>query len=294
MVNLRSFRRGRLAWPLPLLLAACSSVPAGFDTPECVLHDPDADVYLVSNIHGAPLAKDGNGYIARVAPDRRSMERYWIQGGKNGVTLHAPKGMALAGDLLWVADIDVLRAFDRRTGAPVREVAIPGATFLNDVSADKDGTVFCSDSGLDASFGPTGTDAIWRVPPGGPAVVLAKGVELGQPNGIVARDGGVYAVSWRDGKFFQIDRRGVRLDLAQAPTDQLDGLVRVESAVAGEAPVWYATSWTGKCVYRFDVGGGVVPLPHSLEQPADCGFDGKRRLLLVPRFGGNSLELLPL
>ncbi len=296
MVISRRFRRGR-AWPFAALLAACSTsptVPAGFDTPESVLHDAAADVYLVSNIHGEPVAKDGNGYIARVASDRTTMERYWIQGGKNGVTLHAPKGMAIAGDVLWVADIDTLRAFDRRTGAPLREVVIPGATFLNDVSADADGVVFCSDTGVDASFAPTGTDAIWKVGADGAPVALAKGTDLGQPNGIVARDGGVYAVSWRDGTFYQIDRRGMRLDLAKAPAAQLDGLVRVEAAERGVAPTWYATSWAGKCVYRFDVAGGIHTLPRTFEQPADCGFDAGRRLLLVPLFGTNQLELIHL
>ncbi|HEB52872.1 MAG TPA: hypothetical protein ENI87_06430, partial [bacterium] len=86
-------------------------------TPESVLYDPASDVWLVSNIAGEPLAKDGNGFIARVSPDDGSA-RAWIEGGRNGVTLHAPKGMALLGDDLWVADIDVVRRFDRRSGAP--------------------------------------------------------------------------------------------------------------------------------------------------------------------------------
>jgi len=46
-----------------LWTAACSGEPPGFDTPESAVHDPVADVYLVSNVNGAPLAKDGNGYI---------------------------------------------------------------------------------------------------------------------------------------------------------------------------------------------------------------------------------------
>lgn len=281
---------------LALVLAAsgCSAPDAGFDTPECVLHDPDADVYLVSNVHGAPLAKDGNGYIARVRPDG-SMERHWIRGGANGVTLHAPKGMAIAGELLWVADIDVVRAFDRRSGAPVREVPIPGASFLNDVSADPEGVVYCTDSGLDAAFAPTGTDAIWRVTGDGAPAVVVKGPELGQPNGLVARGGGdLYVVSWRDGTFFQIDRRGTRLELGRAPAAMLDGLVRVESRDPALAPAWYATSWAGKCIYRFDVRGGVTRLPRELDQPADLGHDRERGRLLVPLFGANRIELLPL
>ncbi len=282
----------RVATAAAMLVAACGGEAPGFDTPECALHDPVADVYLVSNIHGEPLAKDGNGYIARVEPDG-PMQRHWIQGGVGGVTLHAPKGMAIAGDTLWVADIDVLRKFDRRSGAPLGEVVIPGATFLNDVSAAPDGTVYCTDSGLDAQFAPTGTDAIWRVRSDGAASPLVKTPDLGQPNGLVARDAGVYVVSWRDGTFFQIDYSGKRTDLAKAPEAQLDGLVRIEPAArTGGAAGWFATSWQGRCIYRFDTSGTCTALPLELDQPADCGFDEQRRRLLVPLFGRNRLELL--
>ena len=36
----------------------------GFKTPESVKWDSTQDVYFVSNINGAPNAKDGNGYIS--------------------------------------------------------------------------------------------------------------------------------------------------------------------------------------------------------------------------------------
>lgn len=278
-----------LAWLLAF--AACGvGDPIGFDTPESVLHDARDDVYLISNIHGAPLAKDNNGYIARLLPEG-PFERHWIQGGRDGVTLHAPKGMALAGDDLWVADIDVLRRFNRVTGAPLGEVAIPGATFLNDVDVLPDGTVYCTDSGLDASFAPTGTDAIWTI--GGDLVPkpLLRGKELGQPTCLVARETGVYVVSWRDGTFFQVDKQGRRTDLGKAPSAQLDGLVRVEGA---DGVAFLATSWAGKCVYRFSLQGACTALPVELEQPADCSFDEQRGLLLVPLFGKNSIERLKL
>jgi hypothetical protein len=35
------------------------------------------------------------------------------------VTLHAPRGMSIVGDTLWVADADAVRGFDRRSGAPL-------------------------------------------------------------------------------------------------------------------------------------------------------------------------------
>jgi sugar lactone lactonase YvrE len=282
---------------LALFVAACATEPPGFDTPESALHDPVADVYLVSNIHGKPLERDNNGYIARVRPDG-GMQRYWVQGGKGGVTLHAPKGMALAGDVLWVADIDTVRRFDRTSGRPLGETKVPGASFLNDLAIGPDGTVWVTDMGVDATFAPTGTDAIWRVSGDGAPVALVRGPELGLPNGLVATQNALYVVNWRDGTFFQVDYRGVRTDLAKAPAAQLDGLVRVElPAAAGQAAqpaYWLATSWAGKCVVRFDATGGVSTLPLPLEQPADCGLDAVRRRLLVPLFGSNRLELLPL
>src|SRR6185503_17852593 len=92
---------------------------AGFSTPESVLHDSVQDIYLVSNINGSPTAKDNNGFISRVRPDGAIENLNFIEGGRAGVTLNAPKGLAVTGDTLWVADIDVVRAFNARTGAPI-------------------------------------------------------------------------------------------------------------------------------------------------------------------------------
>lgn len=276
---------------LAALVGCGRGAPESFDTPESVVHDVADDVYLVSNIHGGPLAKDNNGYIARIDPISGAGERYWIQGGRDGVTLHAPKGMALVGDVLWVADIDVVRKFDRKSGRPVGELAIPGAGFLNDVAADAAGTVFVTDTGLDAAFAASGTDAIWRIKDG-VLTALAKGPELGQPNGIVAKDGGCYVVSWADGSFYQVDGGGRRTPLAKAPSGGLDGLVRV--VAADGAVAYYATSWQSKGVVRFDVTGGCTVLPTTLEQPADCGYDAVRRLLVIPLFGENRIASIRL
>ncbi len=135
-------------------------------TPESVLYDDANDVYIVSNINGKPLDADNNGYIAKLSPDGKVATAKWIEGGKNKVTLNAPKGLAIIADTLYVADLDTVRMFDRKTGAPTGEVKVPGATFLNDLAATTDGRVLVSDSGLKASakgFDPTGTDAVYAI-----------------------------------------------------------------------------------------------------------------------------------
>ena len=50
----------------------------GFDTPESVFYDAEADVYLIANINGSPSAKDGNGFISRVSPVGDLIDLKWI------------------------------------------------------------------------------------------------------------------------------------------------------------------------------------------------------------------------
>jgi hypothetical protein len=80
----------------------------GWQTPESVLYDAESDVYLVSNINGTPLEADDNGFISKVTPDGKITELKWIDGAKDTIKLNAPKGMAISGGVLYVADIDTL------------------------------------------------------------------------------------------------------------------------------------------------------------------------------------------
>ena len=72
-------------------------------------------VYFVANINGSPLGKDGNGFISRLTRDGKVDSLKFIAGGRGGAVLNAPKGMAISGDTLWVADIDAARAFHKRS-----------------------------------------------------------------------------------------------------------------------------------------------------------------------------------
>src|SRR5262249_52756837 len=82
---------------------------AGFKTPESVLYDPEQDLYLVSNINGKPIDADSNGFISKVSPEGKVVELMWIDGSKKTSSLNAPKGLAISGNLLYVADITFVR-----------------------------------------------------------------------------------------------------------------------------------------------------------------------------------------
>lgn len=262
----------------------------GFMTPESVLHDATADVYLVSNINGAPLEADGNGFISRVSPDGEVVDLKWIDGETEIVTLNAPKGMAIDGELLYVADIDCVRMFDVMTGVPQGEVCIDGATFLNDVATHPAGGVLVTDSGLDANFGGTGADALYHVAGGDYRPVLAD-PSLGAPNGVAVHDGDIYMVTFMSGRVLNVAGEGESVEAAEVLAvdgGQLDGLVFLDD---GRALV---SNWATSCVHLLDTDGTLsCPMP-GLDAPADIGVDRTRGHVLIPLFNENSVVFIPL
>jgi glucose/arabinose dehydrogenase len=108
--------------------------------PESAALSADRSFLFVSNVNGEGDVKDGNGFISRVSSDGRLLEREWATG------LNGPKGVALHNGLLYVSDIDRVVVIDASSGTAVREVEIPGARFLNDLTVLRDGLVLVSDS----------------------------------------------------------------------------------------------------------------------------------------------------
>ncbi len=258
----------------------------GLQTPESMLHDPVADVYLVSNINGSPLEKDDNGFISRLAPSGEVLALKWIDGASDAVTLHAPKGMALKGDTLFVADIDEVRLFHRGTGSPLGSRPVAGSTFLNDVTVGPDGTVYVTDSGLRAGeqgLTPSGTDAVYRFDATGQEIAVVRDTALGRPNGIVADDTALTVVTFGSGEIYRLDpASGARLEtLPRAPAGQLDGVVRLTDGSL------LVSSWECQCVYQVHLGGHYMPAVDSVPAPADIGFDARRNRVLIPLFTEN-------
>ncbi|MGL5809616.1 MAG: SMP-30/gluconolactonase/LRE family protein, partial [Nocardioides sp.] len=250
--NATSIYRGARALGIAALVATACVPPAmasgeepeappaaitvvGFDAPESVVHDPRTDTYLVSNIGGAlpraATAEDGNGFISTIAPDGTVLDRAWIGLGRDGVTLNAPKGLALSGGSLYVADIDVVHRFDRRTGSLIQTIGVPGAVFLNDVARAPGGGVFVSDTAFvlnadGTALVPGEGDAIYRIGRDGDLSTVAEGPELDSPNGLtVDRRGRLLGVSVdTSNEVYTIDGAGDRQSVRATPVGQLDGL----------------------------------------------------------------------
>lgn len=273
----------------PAAPAAVFRITDGIATPESVLYDEANDRYLVSNINGSPDGVDDNGYISEISPEGKVVNAKFIAGGVGKVKLDAPKGTGISGGVLYVADITSVRLFDLKTGAPKGEVKIPGATFLNDIAVAKDGRVFVSDSGMKtgpSGFEPTGTDAVYAIDKG-KLKTIAKSKDLLGPNGLLATEKGLLAVTFNGDELYRLDEKGIKQDTSKVTEGGLDGIIQVGDSL-------YVSSWKGAAIYRGALGGKFELALGDLKGAADIGFDSKRKRILVPRFLDNAVEVYDL
>lgn len=260
---------------------------------EAVRYDPELDVWYVSSFgpgQPAPLGKDNNGSIGRYKADGSPDSVNFIAGGRGGAVLNAPKGIAIKGDTLWVVDIDVLRGFNRRTGAPVATIKVPGAKFLNDIAVGPDGALYLTDSGLGpdpkTGMGHTGPDRIYRIGADRKPTVALEDSSLAAPNGI----------TWDSaGRSFVIVPFFGQQMVRWAPGDSaLQPLARGKGQQDGVEPIGngrlLVTSWADSSLNVVD-GGRVTRVAGGVPSPADIGWDAKRRQAAVPLLMQGRVEI---
>lgn len=241
----------------------------GLDGPEAVRFDPDQDVWLVSSFGpGSGDQRDGDGYLSRVSADG-TVETLRFATGTTEAPLHMPRGMFITGDTLWVADVDGVHGFDRRSGAhlPFVDFSAHAPGFLNDIAAGPDGALYVTD---------TGSSRVYRLA-GREVTVAADDPRLGPPNGItwdasaerfvLAPWGGEPTVrTWSPG--------GTVEDLITTTAGFMDGVEVVDGRVI-------VASQADSSLHVLEDGTDRV-LIRVAGEPADIGVDRERRRVAVP------------
>src|SRR5205814_3706775 len=112
-----------------------------------------------------------------------------------------------------------------RTGAPRGDIPVPGSTFLNDLTTAPDGRIYLTDAGPpQGEFDAAGTEAVYVIK-GNRARVLAKGGDLGRPDGLAWSDDGLVVCPFGAAEIYRLDARGRRQDVTKLPAGGLAGIV---------------------------------------------------------------------
>jgi hypothetical protein len=289
--------------------AAVWTVSADMAAPESAFYDATSNSIFVSSINGDVGAKDGNGYISRLAPDGRVVNAKWATG------LNAPKGLRSAGGTLWVADIDEVVAIEISSGRITSRVKIEGAQFLNDLATAPDGTVYVSDSqafrvysvkdgkatvfveGEDAVETPNGVlvdgnrlivGSMGRGAFGPPPNQTPQGAQGGRgapdaPAAPAAQAGRGRGGAPAGGRLFAFDlRTKARTVITPEPIGGIDG---IESDGRGG---YLVTDVFGSRLLHVTPSGAARPILQFTTAGADLGYIAARQIAVVPYLFGNS------
>jgi sugar lactone lactonase YvrE len=261
----------------------------GLDAPEAARWDPELKFWWVANINGTPGAKDNNGYLSRVSAEGRVDSLKFVAGGRNKVTLNAPKGMAIVADTLWVADIDAVRGFNRHTGAAVASIRVPGAVFLNDISVGPEG-LYVTDTGVrfgaDGTVSHPGPDAVYRIA-GRTVSTVVKFEGQPGPNGITwdSAGGRFVIVPFGDKSISSwVPGDSTPQKIGEGPGMQ-DG---VEEFGGGR---FLVTAWADSSLSVLSEGK-LTKLAGNLAGPADLGYDAASGRVAVPQLTENKMQIL--
>jgi sugar lactone lactonase YvrE len=259
----------------------------GLQGPESARYDKDLDVWFVSNVNGPPAKKDNNGFISRLRPDGAIYNLKFIEGGKKGVTLHAPKGLAISGDTLWVADIDFARAFNKRTGEVIANVNAR-ARFLNGAAVGPYGAIYMTDTGVlfdnKGAVSHPGPDQVFHVTRAGATAALTS-PKLEGPNGIAwdPRQKRFVIVSFLGKGIYGWKPGQTELESLGSGPGQQDGVVALPD---GRLVV---TSWADSSLFLLEKGRSRK-VASGIASPADIDFEEKDSRVAVPQLMENKVQ----
>ncbi len=275
---------------LGLTLPSDAAQITGLESPNSFVGDPLGKEYFISNINGEPEARDNNGFITKLDSEGKVTSLKFIQGGVADVSLHAPKGLALVGQVLYIADLDQLKGFDKTTGKLRVIVSFPEATSrrsvsLTDVVAGPGGVLYASDQAA---------NTIYRIDSATNHQVslLVHDDRLDGPAGVAVhpKTNHLIAVSWNKGKILEITPEGQLTELESNGffTGRFQNLIGVDFDRWGNM---YVSDFTTGKIWRMTKEHRFQVIAEFLPAPADISIDRVNNLILVPYHYAHTAEM---
>lgn len=249
--------------------------PPMFLTSESAVFDQERNVLYVSSFDNEFAQRsEATGFISRVSPEGVVLEREWVSG------LHAPTGVAVWSDTLYVVERRHLTAIDILSASVLHRWPIPGVEFPNDLAVGPDGSVYITDTRTSNWE----DSRIYRFKQGQFEVFANEGIS--RANGLCVHKDQLLVGSSGDGYLKRVDLQSRKVTpVISLGAGIIDG-IRVD-----EQGNYLVSHWEGQ-VYRISAGGEVVQVLDT--QPfgrntADFEYLPDRRLLVIPTFLANGL-----
>lgn len=248
---------------------------------ESCTFDPARNLILAMNSGVSETMQPNDGYVSLINPDGTVHTAKWIGATRDGLTLNQPLGSAIAGGVLYAADIDTVRMFDLATGEPKGAVTVPGATALNGIAVAADGTVYVSNTRTEFR--------VYRITPQGEVSVFAEGTPLAAPNGVAMDpDGNVVVVNIGDNAVLTFNPAGELIRTERAAEGGSDGLVIMADGTK------YVSSVRFGSVSRIRPGAEAEVIAAGIPSAASMCYDSVQNQLVIPMNNNNALGFLPL
>lgn len=259
---------------------------ANLHFPQNIIAD-NGEVYYISNANGDPGTRENKGFISKADAEGKITALHFIQGGQESVTLNSPKEMSIIGPILYVADLDVVRGFDKTTGHSLVTINFSQfhAQSLTGLTADSHGYLYASDAD---------TNTIFRIDPAQNHVITQffQDAKLSHPHGLAVhpRNGHLVGVGWDDGKVFEIDKKGILHELFVSSFFS-GGFHNLDGIDFDQYGTMYLSDLTAGKVWRIRANLKKEAIAEFLLSPSGIGVDRINHLILVPYLYAKGAEI---
>ena len=269
----------------PLDMSSNARTYGGFRFAESISYDEGRDLYVAVNAGIAQDVIPNDGYISLVNPDGTAHTLKWIGVNRNGLTLNHPLGSDIINGRLYVADINVIRWFDMRTGEPRGSITVEDAQRFNDIEVAEDGTIYASQTGTDDPS----SWRIYRITPQGESSIFVQGAPMSRPNGVAFDpQGNVVVVNIGTNAVLTFSPSGQLVNTEHAVDAGNDGLVILRDGTK------YVCSVRQGTVSRIRPRQPAEVVASGIPSAASMAYDSRRHRLVIPMNNWNAVTFVDL